>query len=59
MKVVKEENICPTTNLSLPVSTSSWAKSKMLKTTWGHTQYDLLLYIFSKWLFNRDENNKK
>ena len=33
---LKEQNICPTTNWPLPVSTSSWAKRKRLKTTW-HT----------------------
>ena len=44
MEVVKERIIHPTTNWRSPVSTSSWAKRKKLKTTWRHTQCDLLHY---------------
>ena len=44
MKVVKERIIHPTTNWRSPVSTSTWAKTNTLKTTWRHTQCDLLHY---------------
>ena len=44
MEAVKERIIHPTTNWRSPVSTSSWAKRKKLKTTWRHTQCDLLHY---------------
>ena len=44
MKVVKERIIHPSTNWRSPVSTSSGPKEKKLKTTWRHTQCDLLYY---------------
>ena len=40
--VVKERNIYPMTNWSPPVSTSSFAKRKTLKTIWRHIQCELL-----------------
>ena len=61
MKVVKERNIYPTTNWSPPVSTSSFPPKNVEDHLTPYTVRAVapVWYVFSKWPFNRGEDNEK